>query len=137
MIDAAEPSKTPALVGAGEGRRSAPDRAVAAWLFAVAAMVFVMALIGAITRLTQSGLSMVEWRPVMGALPPLNEADWQALFRDYQASPEFRPLHAWMALEDFQAVFWWGYAPRLWGRLVGFPLRLPLLFLPPEGRLAT
>ncbi|MBM3531952.1 MAG: heme A synthase [Alphaproteobacteria bacterium] len=102
------------------------SRPVVVWLVLAAAMVFIMAVIGAITRLTESGLSMVEWRPLIGALPPLSEADWQRLFAEYRATPEFRKLNAWMQLDDFKTIFWWEYIHRLWGRLIGLVFALPL-----------
>lgn len=94
-----------------------------------------MAVIGAMTRLTQSGLSMVEWRPLIGALPPLSQADWQALFGEYQRSPEYRQLHGWMSLADFQGIFWWEYVHRLWGRLIGLAFAGPFVYFLMRGRL--
>lgn len=114
----------------------ASQRPVAVWLLLTAVMVFAMAVIGAITRLTESGLSMVEWRPLVGALPPLSEADWQRLFGEYRATPEFQKLNAWMGLDDFKAIFWWEYVHRLWGRLIGVVFALPLLWFWGRGRLA-
>ena len=99
-------------------------------------MVFAMAVIGAITRLTESGLSMVEWRPLVGALPPLTEADWQKLFGEYRATPEFQKLNSWMSLDDFKGIFWWEYIHRLWGRLIGLVFALPLAWFWWKGRLA-
>ncbi len=103
-------------------------RAVAAWLFACAAMVFAMVLIGGITRLTESGLSIVEWQPLIGAIPPLNEADWQALFRKYQSSPQFKQVNRAMSLGEFKTIFWWEYLHRLWGRLIGVVFLAPFLW---------
>ncbi|MBM3546797.1 MAG: heme A synthase [Alphaproteobacteria bacterium] len=114
----------------------ASSRPVVAWLFLTAAMVFAMAIIGAITRLTESGLSMVEWRPLIGALPPLSEADWQKLFAEYQSTPEFQKLNSWMGLDDFKTIFWWEYIHRLWGRLIGLVFALPLAWFWWKGRLA-
>lgn len=114
----------------------ASPRPVVAWLLLTAVMVFAMAVIGAITRLTESGLSMVEWRPLIGALPPLSDADWQTLFAEYRATPEFQKLNAWMALEDFKAIFWWEYIHRLWGRLIGLAFALPLAWFWWNRRLA-
>lgn len=101
-------------------------RSVIVWLQVTAAMIFAMAVIGAITRLTESGLSMVEWRPLVGALPPLTEADWQKMFAEYQKTPEFQKLNSWMSLGDFKGIFWWEYIHRLWGRLIGLVFALPL-----------
>ena len=115
----------------------ASPRPVATWLLLTAAMVFAMAVIGAITRLTESGLSMVEWRPLIGALPPLSDADWQTLFAEYRATPEFQKLNAWMGLDDFKTIFWWEYIHRLWGRLIGLVFALPLAWFWWKGRLAS
>jgi len=113
----------------------ASPRPVIVWLFLTAAMVFAMAIIGAITRLTESGLSMVEWRPLIGALPPLSDGDWQKLFDEYRATPEFRKLNSWMGLNDFKSIFWWEYIHRLWGRLIGLVFALPLAWFWWTGRL--
>lgn len=86
-----------------------------------------MTIIGAITRLTESGLSITEWNVVMGALPPLNEAQWAAEFTKYQASPEFELKHFWMQVDDFKQIFFWEWLHRLWGRTIGLVFALPLL----------
>jgi cytochrome c oxidase assembly protein subunit 15 len=91
-------------------------------------MVFAMAIIGAITRLTESGLSIVEWRPIMGTLPPLNEAEWVRLYELYKDSPEFEKKHFWMSIEDFKQIFFWEWLHRLWGRLIGLVFAGPLMF---------
>ena len=91
-------------------------------------MVFAMAVIGAITRLTESGLSMVEWRPLIGWLPPLNETEWQRVYGLYKQSPEFAHKHYWMELADFKRIFFWEWLHRLWGRLIGLVFALPLLW---------
>lgn len=98
------------------------------WLYSCCFMVFAMALIGAITRLTESGLSMVEWKPLIGALPPLNEEEWQRVYALYKQSPEFIHKHNWMALADFKQIFFWEWFHRLWGRLIGLVYTLPLLW---------
>ncbi len=95
------------------------DRAIGFWLLACCAMIFVMVVIGGLTRLTQSGLSITEWRPISGILPPLSEAEWQQEFVLYQQIPEFRQLDSGMTLEEFKGIFWWEYVHRLWGRLIG------------------
>ena len=104
------------------------DRVVAWWLFIVAAMVAVMVVIGGITRLTESGLSMVEWRPLIGWLPPMSEEQWIRIFALYQNSPEYLKVNSWMGLEDFRQIFWWEYTHRLWGRLIGLAFVLPFLW---------
>jgi len=101
---------------------------VALWLYGVAALVFTMIIVGAITRLTESGLSMVEWRPLIGALPPLNDAEWQRVFELYQQSPEYQKVNFWMGIEDFKHIFFWEWLHRLLGRLIGATFALPFAF---------
>jgi cytochrome c oxidase assembly protein subunit 15 len=101
---------------------------VRAWIVAICAMIFVMVVLGGVTRLTESGLSIVEWNPVMGALPPLSERAWQAAFDAYRATPEFRLHNFWMTLADFRTIYWMEYAHRLWGRLIGFAFAVPLIW---------
>ena len=110
-------------------RRAGKDRgAVAAWLFICAAFTFAMVVVGGITRLTQSGLSIVEWQPLAGAIPPLSHADWEALFAKYRESPQFRQVFPDMDLAGFQGIFWWEYLHRLLGRVIGLVFLLPFLF---------
>ncbi|MGK9235847.1 COX15/CtaA family protein [Inquilinus limosus] len=94
-------------------------RPVALWLFLCAAMVFAMAVIGAVTRLTESGLSIVEWAPVSGAVPPLSDQAWQDAFAAYKATPEYLYKNTGMSLEAFKQIFFWEWLHRLWGRLIG------------------
>ncbi|HEV2817070.1 MAG TPA: COX15/CtaA family protein [Allosphingosinicella sp.] len=101
-------------------------RAIAAWLLAVAALVLVMVVVGGITRLTESGLSITRWEPLSGAIPPLGEADWRAQFELYKASPQYEQLNHGMSLADFKAIFFWEYLHRLLGRLIGLAFALPL-----------
>lgn len=105
-----------------------PDRLIGAWLALSAAMVFVMIVIGGVTRLTESGLSIVEWQPLMGALPPLSEAHWQALFDKYRQFPEYQKVNLGMTLAEFKGIFWLEYIHRLWGRLIGLVFALPALY---------
>ena len=114
-------------------RSAKGHRAVANWLLACAAMVFVMAIIGAITRLTESGLSITEWKPITGALPPLNEAQWQDAFEKYQQIPEYQLLNRGMELEEFKHIFFWEWFHRLWGRLIGVVFALPLIWFAVKG----
>ncbi|HST00727.1 MAG TPA: COX15/CtaA family protein [Usitatibacter sp.] len=109
-------------------RTPGPSRAVAAWLFACCALVAAMVVVGGVTRLTHSGLSIVEWQPVAGAIPPLDEADWQAEFAKYKTSPEYRQRNFDMALADFKGIFWWEFVHRLLGRTVGIVFLLPFLW---------
>ena len=104
------------------------DQNVAIWLTIVALMVASMVVIGGITRVTGSGLSMVEWRPLLGWLPPLDDREWERVFKLYQTSPEYRHVNAWMNIGDFKQIFWWEYIHRLWGRLIGLVFFLPFVF---------
>jgi cytochrome c oxidase assembly protein subunit 15 len=103
-------------------------RHVAAWLLLCAAMVFAMVVVGGVTRLTHSGLSIVEWQPLVGTLPPLNEGEWQTLFEKYQQTPEFKQVNFDMDLAGFKGIFWWEYFHRLLGRLIGVVFLLPFLW---------
>ncbi|MBH1974866.1 MAG: COX15/CtaA family protein [Rhodocyclales bacterium] len=111
------------------------SRAIALWLFACCAMVFVTLIIGGMTRLTHAGLSIVEWQPLVGALPPLNAADWQTLFAKYQLTPEFRLRNHDMDLAGFQYIFWWEWAHRLSGRLIGLVFFVPYVWFIVRGQL--
>lgn len=108
---------------------------VAIWLYICAAFIFCMAIIGAITRLTESGLSMVEWRPLIGALPPLSEAEWTRVFDLYKQTPEYERVHHWMTLADFKEIFFWEWFHRLWGRLIGLVYALPFFAFLMAGRI--
>ncbi len=103
-------------------------RAIARWLLIVAAMVFLMVVVGGITRLTESGLSMTRWEPISGAIPPLNAAQWQAEFDGYKATPEYRKINRGMTLGEFKGIFFWEYLHRLIGRTIGLVFALPLLW---------
>ena len=96
------------------------------WLFIGVFMIATMVVIGGITRLTESGLSMVDWRLVAGTFPPLTDAEWQRVFADYQKSPEFKELNSHFTLNDFKSIFWWEYIHRVWGRLIGLVFIIPL-----------
>lgn len=100
---------------------------VAIWLFVCAAMVVAMMIIGAITRLTESGLSMVEWRPLIGAWPPTSEAEWLRIFDLYKQTSEYKLANAGMTLPEFQTIFWWEFIHRLWGRLIGVVFAVPFV----------
>lgn len=115
--------------------RSRPYRAVAVWLLVVCVLIFAMVVLGGVTRLTHSGLSMVEWRPVTGWLPPLNESAWQAKFESYQQYPEYRKINLGMTLAEFKGIFWLEYAHRVLGRLIGAAFLLPLIFFMVRRRL--
>ncbi|MBC7987357.1 MAG: COX15/CtaA family protein [Sphingomonadaceae bacterium] len=109
----------------GSAPRRGRPRALAWWLVAVAALVILMVVVGGITRLTESGLSITRWAPVSGAIPPLSAAEWQAEFAAYQATPEYRLLTHGMSLADFQRIFFWEYLHRLIGRLIGLAFAIP------------
>lgn len=102
-------------------------RPVRIWLYVVAFLVLLMVALGGITRLTDSGLSIVEWKPISGALPPLSQADWQAEFDAYKQIPEYQMQNRGMSLSDFQYIFWWEWAHRFLGRLIGVAFAVPFL----------
>ncbi|MGZ5032925.1 MAG: COX15/CtaA family protein [Usitatibacter sp.] len=107
--------------------------AVAAWLLACCALVFAMVVVGGVTRLTHSGLSMVEWQPIVGAIPPLNDAQWEETFAKYRETPEFRLRNHDMTVEGFKGIFWWEYFHRLLGRLIGVVFLLPFAYFIARG----
>jgi cytochrome c oxidase assembly protein subunit 15 len=111
------------------------QRAVAWWLFVCCAMVFVTMVVGGVTRLTHSGLSIVEWKPLIGALPPLSEAHWLELFAKYQQTPEFQKVNHDMTLGGFKFIFWWEWAHRLSGRLIGVVFFVPYVWFLLRGHL--
>ncbi|WP_439532875.1 COX15/CtaA family protein [Polymorphobacter sp.] len=114
---------------------TARPRAVANWLFAVSALVFVMVVVGGITRLTESGLSIVRWDVVTGTLPPLSDAAWQAEFKAYKASSQYKLMNHGMSLAAFKGIFFWEYLHRLLGRLIGLAFALPLAWFWLKGRI--
>lgn len=97
------------------------------WLWTLWALVLLMVVVGGTTRLTGSGLSMVDWHPLMGALPPLTEAEWLRVFERYQESPQYQQVNHWMALSDFKRIFFWEYLHRLLGRLIGVVFTVPFV----------
>ncbi|MDP9086840.1 MAG: COX15/CtaA family protein [Pseudomonadota bacterium] len=105
-------------------------RAIANWLLLIAALVFVMVVVGGITRLTESGLSITEWKPIAGAIPPLTHADWLTEFARYQASPQYQKVSgpAGMTIGDFQFIYFWEWVHRLIGRVIGIVFALPLIW---------
>lgn len=115
--------------------RNNPQRAVAWWLFACCAMVFLTMVVGGVTRLTHSGLSIVEWKPLIGALPPLSHADWLELFAKYQQTPEFIKRNHDMTLDGFQFIFWWEWAHRQLGRSIGVVFFVPYTWFLLRGTL--
>jgi cytochrome c oxidase assembly protein subunit 15 len=103
-------------------------RAVRTWLFAVAAAIFLTLVVGGATRLTEAGLSIVEWKPVTGVLPPISEPDWQAEFKKYQEIPQYRERNAGMSLDEFKTIYWWEWSHRVFARMTGAVFLLPFLF---------
>jgi cytochrome c oxidase assembly protein subunit 15 len=115
--------------GTGEPRTAtARPRALANWLFVVAGMIVLMVVVGGITRLTESGLSITRWNPVSGTIPPLSHAQWQAEFDHYRQIDQYAAVHAGMTLEQFKGIFFWEYFHRLLGRLIGLAFFLPLVW---------
>lgn len=104
------------------------DRQIAYWLFFCAAVIFGMILLGGVTRLTNSGLSMVDWKPLMGVIPPMSEADWQHMFFKYQQFPEYQKVNMGMTLDEFKPIFMYEYLHRVLGRLIGVIFIAPFLF---------
>jgi len=105
------------------------DKSISIWLLSIIIMVLLMIIIGGITRLTESGLSMVEWRPIWGFLPPMSDSEWNRVFLLYTNSPEYLKINIGMNLEEFKKIFFWEYFHRLWGRLIGIVFFIPLIFL--------
>lgn len=115
--------------------RQGHNRAVGFWLLACAGMIFVMVVIGGITRLSGSGLSIMEWKPLMGAIPPLSHAEWERVFALYREISQYKNVNHGMSLAEFQGIFWWEYSHRLWGRLIGLVFFLPFLWFLWRGTL--
>lgn len=132
---------TPSATSAGstasrKPARGAP-RAVAIWLLLCCVLVFAIVVVGGVTRLTHSGLSITEWQPIVGTLPPLSAAAWDEAFAKYQATPEYRQVNKGMSLGAFKSIFWWEYVHRLLGRAVGAVFALPLLWFIVRRRLPS
>lgn len=103
-------------------------RQVATWLFICAAMVFATLVVGGVTRLTHSGLSIVEWQPIVGTIPPLDTAEWEATFDKYKQTPEYAKVNHQMTLDEFKGIFWWEYFHRVLGRTIGMVFLFPFLY---------
>ncbi|MGH8604248.1 MAG: COX15/CtaA family protein, partial [Gammaproteobacteria bacterium] len=104
------------------------------WLLVCCAMLWAMVSLGGVTRLLHAGLSIVEWRPVTGILPPFSETEWRQAFESYQEYPEYQKLNQGMGLSAFKSIFWLEYLHRLWGRLIALVFLVPLLFFALTGR---
>ena len=109
-------------------------RAVQVWLLVVTAMVFAMIVVGGATRLTGSGLSITEWQPIVGTLPPLSDADWAAAFEKYRQIPQYHAVNKGMSLAAFKGIFWWEWSHRLLGRFIGVAFLVPFLVFLVRGR---
>ena len=119
----------PVFSAASPSESTGRSASVAVWLFAVAAMVAAMVVVGGATRLTGSGLSITQWKPLIGALPPLSDAAWADVFRRYQATTQYALVNHGMGLDQFKSIFWWEWSHRLLGRAVGLAFGLPLVVL--------
>ena len=122
---------------AEDARIRSDRRAVRAWLYVVAAFVAALVLVGGATRLTESGLSITEWKPIHGILPPLSSAEWQAEFERYRQIPQYRQINQGMSLPEFQTIYWWEWTHRFLARTVGIVFALPLAFFWLTGRLES
>jgi heme a synthase len=111
-------------------------RVIRFWLLAVAGLIFAMVVVGGATRITESGLSIVEWKPITGVVPPLTAAQWRSEFEKYQAIPQYRIMNLAMRLDDFKTIYWWEWGHRLLGRLIGVAFLLPLLWFWRQGWIA-
>jgi cytochrome c oxidase assembly protein subunit 15 len=110
------------------------DRAIGLWLLGVAGLVLAMILLGGVTRLTQSGLSMVDWKPLTGFIPPLSLEAWQAEFLAYKQYPEYKLINKGMALDEFKSIFWWEFSHRVLGRIIGLAFFIPMVLFWTRGR---
>src|SRR5674476_1367942 len=106
------------------------------WLISIAALIAVIVMVGGATRLTESGLSIVEWKPVTGVLPPLDQQQWTQAFEGYKTIPQYRAMNAGMTLAEFKTIFWWEWNHRLLGRVIGAAYLLPFLWFMWRGVLA-
>jgi cytochrome c oxidase assembly protein subunit 15 len=118
-------------------RQASQTRAIRWWLLGVAALIAIMVLVGGATRLTESGLSIVEWKPVSGALPPFNQEQWTEAFEAYKTIPQYRALNAGMSLSEFKQIFWWEWSHRLLGRVIGIAYLLPFLWFLWRGAMSS
>ena len=130
------PQRPGAYASAAAAMNAASRRHVAAWLLACCALVFAMVVVGGVTRLTHSGLSITEWQPIVGTLPPLSEGAWQDAFARYRQTPEFQQVNSHMTLAEFKPIFWMEWAHRLLGRLIGLAFFAPFLYFLLRGKLA-
>lgn len=118
-----------------ENIADAAQRNIMIWLFACCLLVFAMVVVGGATRLTQSGLSIVEWQPIVGTIPPLSQNDWEILFEKYRQTPEYRQVNKGMSLSEFKGIFWWEYFHRLLGRAIGLAFLVPFVWFFARGEI--
>ncbi|NIZ60858.1 heme A synthase [Sedimentitalea sp. CY04] len=118
-VDGERSAKPPAQTGLIDRKNSGARKAIRAWLMVLFALVVAMIVVGGLTRLTDSGLSITEWKPITGAVPPLSEADWQIEFDKYQQIDQWRIENQWMQLDDFKSIYWWEWSHRQLGRVIG------------------
>ena len=123
------------LAGSRPLAAGAPHTMVRAWLMGVALLVFAMIVVGGATRLTDSGLSITEWQPIIGAIPPMNKAHWLEAFDKYKQIPEYQEINKGMSLEAFKSIYWWEWSHRFLGRFIGLAFALPLLIFWVLGRI--
>jgi heme a synthase len=131
-------SSTAGTANSGVAPRAAEEvglRPVAAWLFFCCGLIFLMVVVGGVTRLTLSGLSITEWKPIIGIVPPLSAADWASEFARYQQIPEYRAVHFAMSLDEFKSIYYWEYTHRLLGRLIGVAFAVPFIWFLARRRL--
>lgn len=133
--DTAKPVATKGVIDAGAGRGA--RKSIRNWLFMLFGLVFLMILVGGATRLTDSGLSITEWRPITGALPPLNAADWASEFAKYREIDEFRLQNSWMTLGDFKVIYWWEWGHRQLGRVIGLVWATGFFWFLLRGKIPT
>ncbi|MDN5936031.1 MAG: COX15/CtaA family protein [Nitrosospira sp.] len=104
------------------------QKPIAIWLLVCCALVFAMVVVGGVTRLTNSGLSIVEWQPIIGTIPPLSQSDWEEVFEKYHQTPQYKKVNLGMSLKEFKGIFWWEYFHRLLGRVIGLAFFIPFLY---------
>ncbi|WP_374563057.1 COX15/CtaA family protein, partial [Nitrosomonas sp.] len=104
------------------------QKPIAIWLLICCALVFAMIVVGGVTRLTDSGLSIVEWQPIVGTMPPITQQDWDVLLEKYRATPQYQQVNKGMSVDEFKSIFWWEYFHRLLGRLIGVVFFVPFVY---------
>lgn len=115
-------------IGRLDNQYRAMQKSIAIWLLTCCALVFAMVVVGGVTRLTDSGLSIVEWQPIVGTVPPVTQSDWDELFEKYHQTPQYQKINAGMSLDEFKYIFWWEYFHRLLGRVIGLAFFFPFLY---------